>query len=212
MNYRKEVIIVKNKRNYNRLKSAASALRLLMQLCFWASLAAAVLTAVIGLALIAIPGAYSLFAKPFSFSKGSPVIELNDMLRYSIDPGVVTVEKMKPVYLAIIFRTSICGFIIAPFLYQLKSILKSAENSRPFEVKNAGRLTWMGAFIIAYSIVYRIGEYVALQTTLNVINVPDMTVNYTFNTSWVIMGILLFILAGIFKYGSYLQDEFDATL
>ena len=28
----------------------------------------------------------------------------------------------------------------------------------------------------------------------------------------IFIGILLFILAGIFKYGSYLQDEYDATL
>ena len=203
---------MKNKNNAERLKKITRALRLLIQVCFWASLAAAALAAVIGLVLVLFPGIYSSFAGAFGYGKGEMVIELNDMLRYSIVPDVATAEKMKPAYLVIIFGAAISGFILAPFLYQLKSILKSAEDNSPFDAGNAKRLTWMGMLIIVYSIVCQLGKFFALKTILDVVRIPDMTTNYNFDTGWIIMGLLLFILAGIFRYGSYLQEEYDATL
>ena len=119
---------------------------------------------------------------------------------------------MKPAFYAIIIRTSICGLVIAPFFYQLSLILKSVEKDKPFEVNNARRLTIMGVLLIAFSIVFRIGDYVILQSALNAVDIPNMTINYTFDKNGLLMGLLLFILAGVFKHGSYLQEEYDTTL
>jgi len=205
------VIIMKNKNVADRLKKITRALRILIQVCFWASLAAAALTALIGLVLVIFPGVFSAFAEAYGSSKGKMVIELNDMLRYSIAPNNAIVENMKPAYLVIVFGAAISGFIIAPFLYQLKSILKSAEDNRPFEAGNAKRLSRMGMLIILYSIVCRLGKYFTLKVMLDAVRIPGISLNFSIDTGW-IMGLLLFILAGIFRYGSYLQDEYDATL
>jgi hypothetical protein len=204
---------MQNKVNYEKTKKVTHILRLFSQICFWGSIAGAALTAVIALILIIFPNVYSFFMTPMNlFKNGSLAIELNDMLRYSFNSNQAMNINMEPAFFSIIIRTSICGAIMAPFFYQLSLILKSAEKDNPFEVKNARRLTIMGILLIANSIVYRIGDYVILHSILKVVDLPNLSINYTFNMNGLLMGVLLFILAGIFRHGSYLQEEYDTTL
>jgi hypothetical protein len=66
-------------------------------------------------------------------------------------------------------------------------------------------------FLIA-SVVLSILNSVFFTVVMNQLEIAEMNVNYTINTTYLFMGILIFILAYVFDYGSYLQEEYDHTI
>jgi hypothetical protein len=42
--------------------------------------------------------------------------------------------------------------------------------------------------------------------------ITNLEINYTFDGTMLVTGFLILILAGVFKYGNFLQKEYDATL
>lgn len=70
-------------------------------------------------------------------------------------------------------------------------------------------------FIIAYSmlissIAIPFLSYIILKATLNGVDIPELP--FSFDFSYVMMGLLVLILANIFHYGAYLQEEYNQTL
>lgn len=137
---------------------------------------------------------------------------LGDMLKYSVQPGTITAEAMKPAYLILIFTTALISLISTPLLYRIFAFLRAADEERPFEKENAGRLMWMGIFLIINVFVYHIGEYFLLLKMIDIANIPNVAAKFSFDMGGVIAGLLLIVLADIFKYGNHLQDEYDATI
>lgn len=205
--------IMKNNLIAKRIKSTAHVLRIFTLICFWASLAAAVLTAGVAIVLQIFSNSNTFTASDYQkipFLTSGSSIDIGNTLRVNLSelPGA----DMIHVIIALMITVSICGFIMLPFFKQLSLMLKSTENGLPFAAENAKRLSVMGIAIIVMSVVYRIGEYITMQSVLKTINAQGMTAQLGIDTTGILMGVLLLILAGIFKYGSYLQEEYDTTL
>ncbi len=72
--------------------------------------------------------------------------------------------------------------------------------------------------IASIGIVFLVGSLLVVSAQASTANVHAlrltdvMSVNYSANTTMLFSGLLLLILSSIFRYGSYLQDEYDATL
>lgn len=209
---KKAGVIMKNNKNFSAIKQSIHAVRLLMQFLWKASLGAAILTGGIGIVLLLIPEAYSVFTLQSVFDKEIVEVALGDMLKYSIQPGMITAEAMKPAYVTLIFTTAVTALISAPFLYQIFAFLRAADNGRPFEAENANRLMWMGVLLIINVFAHHIGEYILLLTTIDIVGISNVAADFSLDIGGVVAGVLLTLLAGIFKYGNYLQDEYDATL
>jgi hypothetical protein len=184
----------------------------LIALKWKASLGAAILTGGIGIVLLLVPDAYSIFALQSFFDKEIVEVGLGNMLKYSIQPGTITAEAMKPAYVILTFTTAVIALISTPLLYQVFAFLRAADNDRPFEAENANRLMWMGVLLIINVFAYHIGEYILLLTMIDIAGIPNVAADFSIDTGGVVAGVLLTLLAGIFKYGNYLQNEYDATL
>jgi len=53
----------------------------------------------------------------------------------------------------------------------------------------------------------------SLPLSLHALGLKEMMgVYYSINTTMIMTGLLMLILSGIFRYGAYLQEEYDATL
>lgn len=209
---KKAGVKMKNNKSFVAIKQSIHAVRLIMQYLWKASLGSAILTGVIGIVLLLIPSAYSFFTLRTAFDKEIIEVALGGMLNYRIQPGMITAESMKPIYMTLIFITAVTSLLSAPFLYQIFAILRAADNGRPFEAENAKRLMWMGVLLIINVIAYHIGEYFLVLTTINIAGIPNVVADFSFDIGGIVAGVLLTILAGIFKYGNYLQNEYDATL
>lgn len=192
----------------NRVKIGARILRILTQISFWAAITAGGLALIIGILLKAFPEAFSQGLLGV-FGRGV-VSGTMDML--TIDLSGLTFREILLVNETILFGFIVSCVMGALFLLQLAGLLRVVEKGRPFSPDCAKNLTAMGVIVIVSSVAAQIGKYVVLYTIMEITGLSDVSVNYFPDSNMILIGILLFILAGIFKYGSYLQDEYDATL
>lgn len=107
---------------------------------------------------------------------------------------------------------SILTFILA-LLYGVKlvkSILLSiSDNHTPFTNQNAIRFRNLALVIIGYSLLGDIIVNIAIVLFVtHIFNINLMNISL----SGLIIGSLLLIVSQIFRYGAYLQEEFDTTL
>jgi|SRR5690554_1270272 len=137
------------------------------------------------------------------------------VLRYKLP---LMAEALSVHELLSIFRL-ICSVIVlnstfsSLVFFYLKGILSAVEKGRPFVPGNARRLSLIGIVFLISSLLLTNLEAILVYTILHAVNIAGMfSVSFTLNTIMLFAGLLLLILSGIFRYGSYLQEEYDATL
>jgi hypothetical protein len=189
-----------------KVKKGAMILRITAQVTLWVAIAAVGLIIIGGILMKVFP---DIFARLLLGAGDGGSLNIG-IIDYT--PSHLSVSEIIRIQEFRLFSIAIGCVMGALFVHQLVGILREVENAKPFSPANAGRLGKMGILVIVTSVVYRIGQAAALSAMIDVAGLEDISVNYLPNTDMVFVGILLFILAGIFKYGSYLQDEYDATL
>ena len=108
--------------------------------------------------------------------------------------------------LSILIKVSITLF----GLYQVVNILKSTLNDlTPFIMDNVKRLKKLAYSIIVYSVVADILSSILFSTLVTRVYMLNLS---NIHLSGVLVGGLILVIADIFKYGVYLQNEFDTTL
>lgn len=127
-------------------------------------------------------------------------------------------EKLSVNELLGIFRL-VCSLIVLNSIFfslltfYLKGILSAVEKGRPFAPGNARRLSLIGIVFLISSLLLTNLQATLVYKILHAANAAGMfSVNFTVNTTMLFAGLLLLILSGIFRYGAYLQEEYDATL
>jgi len=65
---------------------------------------------------------------------------------------------------------------------------------------------------MAGSVILKIAEGITAMAIIDSLEIKNVDVTFTVDGAMLLTGFLVLILAGIFRYGSYLQDEYDATL
>lgn len=101
---------------------------------------------------------------------------------------------------------------IPVFLYglmQIKNILRSITDAHtPFTVQNAMRIRNLSYVVIGYSLLGNL-----IISLSNVIFVTKIfSISPSISITGFIIGSLLLIVSHIFRYGAYLQEEFDTKL
>ena len=120
-----------------------------------------------------------------------------------------TISIINQMLYTIVVYAAVSGGI---FFY-LSGVLKAVENGVPFERKNPRRIASMGIiFIVGAFFVGTAQASLAKIVILAMGLTGALSVNYSANSSMLLAGFLLLILSSIFRYGSYLQEEYDATL
>lgn len=191
-----------------KVKIGARILRVSAQISFWALIAAGGLSLIFCILMKAFPEAFS--QGPLS-SLAQGVISSNRD-RLTIDLTGHTVRET-----LLVVETFLLGFIAscvmgALFLRQLTALLRRAESGRPFSPDSAKNLVSMGVILIVSCLAIKVGEQVMLRTIMQITGLSDVSIHFASDSDMILAGILLFVLAGIFKYGKYLQDEYDATV
>jgi len=97
-------------------------------------------------------------------------------------------------------------------LNQLRGILKSVEDGRPFEPANARRVAIMGWTFVVGSPLFACLDALGVRVALRVVDISGVHFRFTLNASTLSAGLVLLVLAAVFRHGSYLQGEYDATL
>lgn len=168
--------------------------------------------------IIAVAGGVFLTLMPettigaISNSGGSLSFSIDNVIMFNVDHKNAAADSLKSVYSSICFMAVIIGVLLAITFKQLQLILGTVKIDKPFTQENSRRLTIIGAALMIGAFVKRIGEVMVAHAIINTLKINELSVNYSADSSFIIMGFIVLILAGVFKYGSYLQNEYDSTV
>ena len=97
------------------------------------------------------------------------------------------------------------------FFQLLSRIISTVGEDAPFTLENAGRLSRMGWIALAFQIAsFPIGALAAYLHHL----VPheDLIVDFDFSLTGVLLAVILFILARIFRHGAEMREDLEGTV
>lgn len=189
-----------------KFKRLATVLHKVMNVLFWVFIVAAVISALGSVVMAFMPADYFL-----SGNTRPLLLSLDNVIKYRLTPPVNRVS-LKPIFQTVIVLSTAAFTIMAILFKNLIGILKTVREDRPFARDNANRLTTMGVILLISSVVANVIRAAMVLAIVNTLNIPNIEVNFSFDLTMLLMGLLLLILAGVFRYGSYLQEEVDSTL
>ena len=195
--------------NQEKTKKMSRYLRIVMQIFYWVGLVGAVVLAVSVIVVSILPEKYFIISPKASDNIG---FSIDGLINYKISSQTAIAILLKPIAQAISFMAAIISAGLSIIFKQISKILKTVESDRPFSEENSGRLTIIGFVLIIGSFVFKIAECIVANAMIHALNIQNVQVNYSADGFMMLTGFLILILAGVFKYGNYLQQEYDATL
>lgn len=94
----------------------------------------------------------------------------------------------------------------------LKKTMKQISENQPFTQTNVKYLQWMGIGYLVAAVVLPVVNSLFFTRVINLLELFELGVSLSPNLQAVFMGIIILIVAYIFDYGSYLQEEHDMTV
>lgn len=201
--------VMKMNVNQEKTKRMSKFLRIVMQVFYWTSLAAAVLLSVSVIIILILPEKYFIISPKASDNIG---FSIDGLVSYKINSQTAIAISLKPIAQAISFMAGIISAGLSIIFKQISKILMTVETDKPFSEENSSRLTKIGFVMIIGSIVFNIAEGIVARAIIYTLKLQNMQINYGADSFMMLSGFLILILAGVFKYGNYLQQEYDATL
>ena len=197
-----------SKSEIQKIKRYSKVLRKIMNVFYWMAVVAACGSLIAAVATIFIPASKFIFRNNHVGRAG---FSLNELIRYDITEAAQGIS-LKNVYITILFMSPLLLLLVAIVAKQLVHILKSVENDTPFETENARRIFAVGRVLVLSSFLVPAFELIPAMVMLDLLKIQHISLNYSVNIYLVLAGFLMFILSGIFKYGSFLQHEYDETV
>jgi hypothetical protein len=191
-----------------KIKRYSKVLRKVMRVFYWAAVVGACGSLLAAIAILFIPDSKFVFD---SNGSGSSGFSLDGLIKYDITEAARGIS-MKSVYIVILLMSVFLMILAAFVTKQLVNILKSVDNDTPFEKENAERIHSIGRILVLSSLLVPAFEFIPAKVMLDLIKIQNINLNYSVNIYLLLTGFLMFILSGIFKYGSFLQNEYDETV
>jgi TRAP-type C4-dicarboxylate transport system permease small subunit len=137
-------------------------------------------------------------------------ISPDGVLRFKLSE--LSLSQRQSVFATLMFTVASFCCVYGALLYFLQGILRSVEKGSPFVKENASRLSIIGYILLGGSVIVGLAYSATANAMVEALKITGISVNFHLNSTMFASGLLLLILAGVFHYGSYLQDEYDATL
>ncbi|MCK4258854.1 MAG: DUF2975 domain-containing protein [Halanaerobiales bacterium] len=193
------------KLNQVKLKRMAHVLQFVMQVSFWVCIVGTVVSVITALIISFIPQQKFIGWGQFNLT-------IDNFITYEVNTQTLSNVSAKPILLTILLMTTILFFGIAILLRQLRDLLKTVAQDNPFAEENAKRITVIGVIFLVGSVVYKATAVIVAMTIINTYNLYNVNVNFKPDGFMLFTGFIVLILAGIFQYGSFLQQEYDSTI
>lgn len=142
--------------------------------------------------------------------------------------SILLSEKQQPDFdkiimplVALCISASFCAVVIWYSLKLVRQILDPVKAGKPFTEDTPKKLARLGWAVIVFGVVSSLAVFFSGLAEINSLDlstifmpgmVKDVKVDFKLNVSYVIFGLLLFLLARIFRHGAKLQQEYDETL
>ncbi len=193
----------------DRVKKFAKALKLMMNVM--------IVIMIIGLVGGIVIGGIMAFIPNSSFAHIGLQLNIGRHLNIQLkDNQFLGVAQVRTLILAI--ASSMIPIIIATIVIvkMIRDLLITVEGGRPFDEKNSKRLMIIGITVIIGSLFESLSYIIIFNLVFPMINSLGLeNINFTINAldgSTILLGVIIILISGIFKYGCYLQNEYDETV
>lgn len=105
----------------------------------------------------------------------------------------------------------VCGCLSQVF-YELQKILRHVIDANPFAIQNGRSLGVIGIYITVFAFLKPVAMFFFYSHMIDVFALKGYHVLYKIDLFLVFVGVMVALLSQLFKYGSFLQTEFDETL
>jgi len=200
---------MKGNLNQLKFKKMARILRIVMKVFFWMSVIVTVLGLIGAIAIQFMSDEYFLVSQG---ANSGFSLSMDGLIRYQVYTGVDLNTSIKGILTNIGFMASLLMVGVAIILNQIVKLLKTVEEDRPFAEENGKRLKVVGIVLMLGSVLYRGAGAVVALTMVDTFDIPNIGVNFSVDLFMLLLGFMMLILSGIFRYGNYLQQEYDSTL
>jgi len=137
---------------------------------------------------------------------------LESIIVYHVRDINVDVISLKGILLSITFAVSVILCLLVLILKQIILIFKTLEIKNPFDEQNSKRVFVIGILLIISAFVSNALIALTYYKVIHELELQNVSVSLGVNGGLLIAGFLVMILSSIFKYGTYLQNEYDQTL
>ncbi|MEW5784574.1 MAG: DUF2975 domain-containing protein [Bacillota bacterium] len=190
---------------YLGTKSASSFLRLVLNLAWYLGIAVTV--------LLAMSQLYYFLIAPHSLS--GPI-----MLQFET-PGLVfrftegltepNSETLFVLQFTLVMPLLAIGLLV---IYQLRKIFATLVDETPFTSNNVRRIRFSGAAVIAGTLLKALLNTLIGVYFSKVVHLPGLELNYNYKIDFIgiFLGLVILILAEVFRQGARLQEDQDLTV
>ncbi len=123
--------------------------------------------------------------------------------------------KANTKYMNFLFLSAVPSYLISAFIIkELSRILDTLVKEEPFVYANIVSIKKIAKALILGSILYTIIHFIIGLIITSVVQTPGvkLTTNLSIDGSMLFMGILLYLLAEVFKLGLIIKEEQDLTV
>ncbi len=192
-----------------KLKRLSGIIKIIFDVFFWAAIVLGTVSFLIFIVILFVPEEIFIVS---GIQKGWSISMIGGVMKYNIDPNLYSSINFKPFLQAILPTVTVISLMFLLIVHNLRSILKTVADDHPFEKNNSRRLLIIGIILMAGSVILKIAEGITAMAIIDTLEIKNVDVVFTVDGAMLLTGFLVLILAGVFRYGSYLQDEYDATL
>lgn len=190
--------------SHERAPKTANVLYVIFTVLYWLSIAVLALVAVGFLVQFILPESLFLIdSETFKFSFD------NAIYFKASASGTLNIKSFVQIFL--LFAIPMAVMLVVG-LRHMRMILKNVKDGNPFCEANVRSLSVIGFDLIVAAFVVNFAELILLNHLLDLIAIKSVHMNYSANVPYLLAGILVLILAGIFNYGRFLKSEYDATV
>ena len=200
---------MKNQSSPLRIKRYSHNLRIVMNIFYWVSIVVACVSIIAAIMINFISDSYFILNER---SIGHLGFSLDGLIKFNINDTTLQGINMKKLYIAILLMSALISLLIVPIFKQLVLILKTVGVDKPFAKENAKRISIIGFVLMLSSFLLPAVQIFVARTMIDLFKIQDVSTNYSINIPLILTGFLMFILSGIFNYGTYLQHEYDETV
>ena len=144
-----------------------------------------------------------------------PVILFNsDQVTSSLAESGSTASLATVLTLIVVFLVAVIAVIATAFhFFQLLSrIIDTVSEGEPFVEINADRLSRMGWIVLFFQVaafpIGAVAAYLATQMPDHI----DVSADIEFSLTGVLMAVVLFILARVFRHGTAMREDLEGTI
>ena len=94
----------------------------------------------------------------------------------------------------------------------LRDLLKTVAQGVPFDKENPMRLVNIASVVIGGAFLFPALNELVAGRMIDTFLLKGFSLKYSADLFLLLAGLMMLIMAGVFKYGCYLQNEYDETL